>query len=51
MPEALKRLGLEGKVVMYADDGIIFLRKESDLSDVLAEFGSTGVEINYSKSG
>lgn len=37
-------------VVMYADDGVIFLEKEEHLGLVLALFERTGVSINYEKS-
>lgn len=38
-------------VVMYADDGVIFLERKSDLQKVLDLFEPSGVSINESKSG
>jgi len=40
-----------GGIVMYADDGVIFLEKSSDLPKVLEMFENSGVSINESKSG
>jgi len=40
-----------GGIVMYADDGVIFLESSDDLSKVLEMFSNSGVSINESKSG
>jgi hypothetical protein len=46
------RFGIDGcRVVMYADDGIIFLDDASKLDKILSLFESSGVELNMSKSG
>jgi hypothetical protein len=38
------------KVVMYADDGIIFAQNEEDVNRVLSLFKPSGVSVNESKS-
>jgi hypothetical protein len=38
-------------VVMYADDGMAFLRSELDLREILIGFYDAGVELNEAKSG
>jgi hypothetical protein len=40
-----------GGIVMYADDGVIFLESSDDLAKVLDMFQNSGVSINESKSG
>ena len=39
-----------GRVVMYADDGLIFLNHEEDLKPILAQFKASGVELAPEKS-
>jgi len=39
------------KVIMYADDGLVFLEQEEDLAGVMALFERTGVSVNQEKSG
>lgn len=39
------------KVVMYADDGLVFLEREEDLTAVMGLFSRTGVSVNEGKSG
>lgn len=41
---------VKAEVVMYADDGIIFLDDDKDLESVLLLFKSSGVEVNLEKS-
>jgi hypothetical protein len=43
-------VGPSVRVVMYADDGLIFLKREEDLPQVLALFDRTGVSLNAEKS-
>jgi hypothetical protein len=38
-------------VVMYADDGMAFLKSELDLREILIGFYDAGVELNEAKSG
>lgn len=38
-------------VVMYADDGVAFLKSELDLREILIGFYDAGVELNEAKSG
>lgn len=40
----------EAKCVMYAEDGLIFLKDPEDLEKILAEFEKAGVEVNLDKS-
>lgn len=42
---------VEASIVMYADDGLIFLEREEDLDAVLNQFEKAGVHVNESKSG
>jgi len=45
-------LNIEGcSIVMYADDGLIFLDDKRKLDSCLREFERSGVGINFSKSG
>lgn len=43
--------GFEANIVMYADDGIIFLNREQDLDPILNQFEKAGVTVNEEKSG
>lgn len=38
-------------VIMYADDGVVFLEQEEHLQLVLKLFERAGVSVNYTKSG
>lgn len=47
-----KVLGREfSGIVMYADDGVIFLERAEDLPRVLNLFVKSGVSLNEEKSG
>lgn len=51
-PGALRdSAGVDANIVMYADDGIIFLSREQDLDPILNQFEKAGVVVNEDKSG